>query len=53
MLLEIYFLGIRNNKNMRAKVIRETYLIDGLKTKMLLETDIIEPKRIDIITFKN
>ena len=38
---------------MRAKIIREIYLIDNLKAKILLNIDIIDLERIDIITFKN
>ena len=53
MLLEIYFLGKRNGKEVRAKVTREAYLIDGLKAKILLGTDVIGPKKIDIITLKS
>ena len=52
-LLKIYFPGKRNNKDVRVKIIREAYLIDNLKTKILLNIDIINPEKIDIITFKN
>ena len=38
---------------MRVKIIRETYLIDGLKAKMLLNIDVIDLERINIITSKN
>ena len=53
MLLKIYFLGIRNNKDIRVKIIREIYLIDNLKVKILLRTNIIRSKKINIITSKN
>ena len=53
MLLEIYFLGTRNGVDVRAKITREVHLVDGLKAKMLLGTDIIGPEKIDIITSKN
>ena len=52
-LLEIYFLGTRNRVDIRAKITREVYLVDGLKAKMLLGTNIIGPEKIDIITSKN
>ena len=52
-LLEIYFLGTRNSMDVRAKITREVYLVDGLKVKMLLGTNIIGPEKIDIITSKN
>ena len=52
-LLEIYLPGIRNRIDMRAKVTREAHLVDGLKAKMLLGTNIIGPEKIDIITSKN
>lgn len=53
MLLDIYFPDKRDGKDMRAKITREAHLIDNLKAKMLLGTDIIGPERIDIITSKN
>ena len=52
MLLEIFLLGKREGKEGLAKIIREVYLVDRLKAKMLLGTDIIGPKIIDIIIFK-
>ena len=52
-LLEIYLPGTRNGKDVRAKITREAHLVDGLKAKMLLGTDIIGPKKIDIITSKS
>ena len=52
-LLKIYFLDIRDDKDIRVKIIRETYLINNLKVKILLRTDIIESKKINIITFKS
>ena len=52
-LLEIYLLGTRNGKNIRAKITREAYLVNSLKVKMLLGTNIIGPKKIDIIASKN
>ena len=52
-LLEIYFLGIRSGMDIRAKIIREVHLVDGLKAKMLLGTNIIGLEKIDIITSKN
>ena len=53
MLLKIYFLNKRNDKNIRVKIIKKTHLINNLKTKMLLKTDIIEFKKINIIILKN
>ena len=53
MLLEIYLLGTRNGKDIRVKITREVYLVDGLKVKILLRTNIIGPKKIDIITSKS
>ena len=52
-LLKMYFSNKRNNKNIYAKITKKTYLIDDLKTKMLLKIDIIEFKKIDIIISKN
>ena len=52
-LSKIYFLNKRNDKNVRVKVIRKTHLIDDLKAKIFLKTDIIEFKKIDIITLRN
>ena len=52
-LLDLYLLGRRNNKKIRAKIIREVYLIDGLKIKILLGTNIINLKKINIITLRN
>ena len=49
-LLKIYFPGTRNSKDIRAKITREVYLVDGLKAKILLRIDIIGPKKINIIT---
>ena len=53
MLLNIYFLNKRNDKNIRVKIIKKTYLINNLKTKMLLRIDIIDFKKIDIIILRN
>ena len=39
--------------DVRAKITREIYLIDGLKAKILLGTNIIKLEKINIITFKN
>ena len=44
---------MRNGKDIRVKITREVYLVDGLKVKMLLRTNIIGPKKIDIITSKS
>lgn len=52
-LFDIYLSGKSNDKEVRAKIIREAYLIDGLKVKMLLDIDVIGPKKIDIITSKS
>ena len=52
-LLEMYLPGKRNGKDVRAKITREAHLVDGLKAKMLLGTDIIGPEKIDIIASKN
>ena len=52
-LLEMFLPGKRNGKEVRAKITREAHLVDGLKAKMLLGTDIIGPEKIDIITSRN
>lgn len=52
-LLKIYLSGKRNGKDVRVKITRETYLIDRLKAKMLLSTDVIRSEKIDIITLRN
>ena len=52
-LLEIYLLGKRNNKDIRAKITREAYLIDDLKIKILLSTDVINLEKINIIILRN
>ncbi len=51
-LLPIFFPGKRNGKDVVAKIVREVYLIDDLKAKILINTDIISPEKIDIITSK-
>ena len=53
MLLKMYFSNKRNDKNIRVKIIKKTYLIDDLKTKMFLKIDIIDFEKIDIIISKN
>ena len=52
-LLEMYLPGKRNGKDVRAKITREAHLVDGLKAKMLLGTDVIGPEKIDLITSRN
>ena len=52
-LLKVYLSKTRNGIDIRVKIIREAHLIDDLKIRMLLSTDIIKPKKIDIIIFKN
>ena len=53
MLLEVYLSRIRNEIDVRVKIIRKAYLVNNLKTRILLSTDIIKSKKINIITFKN
>ena len=53
MLLKIYLLNKRNNKNIRVKIIKEVYLVDSLKVKILLDIDVIRPEKINIITSRN
>ena len=53
MLLKIYLLDKRDNKDIRAKIIKEVYLINSLKAKILLNIDIIDFKKINIIVFKS
>ena len=53
MLLKIYLSRIRNKINVRVKIIREAYLVNNLKIRILLNTNIIKLKKIDIITSKN
>lgn len=52
-LLEIFLLGKRDKKDVCVKITREVYLIDGLKAKILLGTDIIRLEKIDIITSRS
>ena len=52
-LFKIYLPGKRNNKDIRVKITREAYLIDGLKAKILLSIDVIRSEKIDIITLRN
>lgn len=52
-LFKMYLLGKRNGKDVWVKITREAYLVDGLKVKMLLGTDVIEPEKIDIMTSRN
>ena len=52
-LLKIIFLNKRNDKNVRANIIKKVYLISNLKTKVLLKTNIIELKKINIIILRN
>ena len=46
-------LRIRNGKDIQVKITREVHLVDGLKAKILLRTNIIRPKKINIITSKS
>ena len=52
-LLEMYLPGKRNNKDIRVKITREAYLVDGLKTKILFNTDVINLEKINIIILRN
>ena len=52
-LLEIYLLGKRNNKDIRAKIIRKIYLVDSLKVKILFKIDVINLEKINIIILRN
>ena len=52
-LLDMYLPGRHNSKEVRAKITREAHIVDDLKAKMLLGTDIIGPEKIDIITSRN
>jgi hypothetical protein len=52
-LLFIFISKKRNNKDIVVKFIREVYLINNLKVKILISTDIISFKNIDIIIFKD
>ena len=51
MLLKIYLLNKRNDKNIRVKIIKKVYLIDDLKTKKFLEIDLKSRFRGIIIKF--
>ena len=53
MFLKIYLLDKRNNKDVRAKIIKKVHLVNSLKTKILLNIDIINSKKINIIVFKS
>ena len=50
--LTIFLLKEHNGKLGLAKIIRELYFVDGLKAKILISTDIIGPKIINIIISK-
>ena len=52
-LLDMYLLGRYNDKEVRAKLTRKIYIVDNLKAKILLEIDIINLEKINIITSKN
>ena len=54
-LLEIYFLDKYKSKKkkVRIKITKKAYLVDNLKAKILLNIDIIESKKIDLITLRN
>ena len=52
-LLEIYLPSKYYSKDVRTKLTREAYLIDGLKVKILLGTNIIGPEKINIIASKS
>lgn len=52
-LLEIYFLDTRNSRDIRTKIIRKAYLVDSLKIKIFIRTNIIRSKKINIIILKN
>ena len=52
-LLEIYLLEKRKGRDIYTKIIRKAYLIDSLKVKILLDINVIRPKRINIITSRS
>ena len=52
-LLEIYLSSKYNGKKVRVKLVREVYLIDKLKAKILFSTNVIDSKKINLVTLRN
>jgi len=50
----MYFPGIdpKNKKQVLAKISREAYLTDDLAARLLIGTDILVPKKVDIMISK-
>ena len=48
----MYLLSKYRGKDVRIKLTREAYLVDRLKVKILLNTNVIGLERINIITLK-
>ena len=46
-----FFEKDKNDTTVKAKIIRKIYLINDLKTNMLLENDVLNSKKFDIFTF--
>ena len=50
--LDIYLSDLKNNKRVQILIIREIYIINNLRVKLLIGIDIIRPKIIDIFILK-
>jgi hypothetical protein len=46
--VSLFFPGILNRKAIEAELIREAYLVPELKTKILININILDPEKIDI-----